>query len=412
MKGGKTLFLSLWHYLQGYVIVEVSGFNMEKFLNLTAYHGLVLWDIHRKGQKILFSSSIKDFKAMKQDVKKTRSRLRIISKKGLPFLINRYKKRKSFIIGITLFIVMLWILSSFVWLVEVEGNSVINSLDIIHTLETNGYATGNWKGSMNLREAETVLLKQYPDIIWIGIDYEGTRMVVRVAESVQPPNMSSLNRTAQSLISKRDALITYIAVEKGKPMVKAGDIVKKGDMLVSGEMPLGEEDPSLYYIAAKATVKGKTIYTVKKEISLQQVKKVYTNQTSKKYILKFFDKKFTLFSEKSLKGDFDQLLTLHQLRITKLFPLPFGVEVQTSVEYNPTYKTLTIKDAEDYLLSELWQEVSSSLTTKDKVLKREAYFKQSQGTVVGTLYVVVEEEIGYPVSISQELEEKGGVFNE
>lgn len=412
MRGGKTLFLSLWHYLQGYVIVEVSGFNVEKFLNLATYHGLILWDIQRKAQKVIFSTSIRDFKAMKTEVRKTKSRLKIISKKGLPFTTYRYKKRRWFVVGIGLFVVMLWLLSSFVWLIEVEGNHRINSLDVIQTLEKNGYATGKWKGSMNLRHAETLLLKQYPDIIWVGIDYEGTRMVVRVAESVLPPDMNLTNLPTQSLISKRDALITYIAVEKGKPIVKAGDIVKKGDMLVAGEMPLGEEDPSLYYTTAKATIRGKTIYTVQQAISLKQVKKSYTHASSKKYTFKFFDKRLPLFSQKPLTGDFDQLFTLHQLRITKLFPLPFGIEVQTNVGYKPTYITLTKEEAEDQLLSELWKKVSSHLDTNAKVLKREAYFKEVEGTIKGTLYVIAEEEIGYPVESSQDMREKGEMLNE
>lgn len=406
------MFLSLWHYLKGYVIVEVSGFNVEKFLNFATYHGLILWDIQRNAQKVIFSTSIKDFKSMKIEARKTRSRLKIIDKKGLPFIAYRYKRRRWFMIGIGLFVVMLWSLSSFVWLIEVEGNERINSLDVLQTLETNGYATGKWKGSMNLRQAETILLKQYPDIIWVGIDYEGTRMVVRVAESILPPEMSPISQSTQSLISKRDALITYIAVEKGKPIVKAGDIVKKGDILVAGEMPLGEEDPSLYYTAAKATIRGKTIYTVQQDISLQQVKKAYNNETSKKYTFKFFDTRLPLFSQKALTGEFDQLLTLHQLRITKLFPLPFGIEIQTQVGYKPTYITLTKEEAEDILLSKLWKEVESHLDANAKVLKREAYFKESEGIITGTLYVIAEEEIGYPVESSQKIQEKGEMLNE
>lgn len=398
MKGGKTLFLSLWHYLQGYVIVEVSGFNVEKFLNLVTYHGRILWDIKRQEHKIIFSTSIQDFKLMKEEVRKTKSRLKIIKKKGFPFFTYRYKKRKWFVFGIGLFIILLWLLSSFVWLVDIEGNTRISSLDIITTLEDHGYATGKWKSKMNLRAAETLLLKEYPDIIWVGADYEGTRMVVRVAESVLPPQMISGDSSSQSLISKRDALITYIAVEKGKPMVKAGDIVKKGDMLVAGEMPLGEEDPSPYYAKAKAVVRGKTIYTVTKELSLNQVKKNYTNQTSKQYNLKLFDKKFRLYSQSSLQGAYDRMLTLYQLRITKLFPLPFGIEVQTSIGYTPVYYTLSKEEAEDELLSILWKTISNSLGEEAKILTREAYFRQAEDKITGTLYVVAEEEISYPVN--------------
>ena len=413
MRGGKTLLLSLWHYLKGYVIVEVRGASGEKFLNLVTYHGIDLWNVQRQGDYIRFCTSIQNFKAMKHDAHKTRNRLKIVGKRGLPFFTYRYQKRKLFVIGIGLFATMIWVLSSFVWLVEVEGNTRISSMDVIQTLEENGYSTGKLKMKMNLREAETILLRRYPDIIWVGVNYEGTRMVVQIAESVLPPTMNVENETPRSLVSKRDALITYIAVEKGKPMVKAGDIVKKGDMLVAGEMPRGEEDPSLYYAQAKATVRGKTIYSMTKTINMEQVKKQYQADTSKKYVLKVFDKNFTLFNQKKMQGTYDTMYTLHQLRITKLFPLPFGIEVQTQVGYAPTYYTLTKEEAEDQLLSKMWQEISLSLGEEAKILKREAYFKQVGEEITGTLYVVAEEDISYPIEgTSIDMQNKGEMLNE
>ncbi|MEE1072448.1 MAG: sporulation protein YqfD [Cellulosilyticum sp.] len=406
------MLLSLWHYLKGYVIVEVRGASGEKFLNLVTYHGIDLWNVQHKGDCICFCTSIPNFKEMKRAAHKTRSRLKIVGKIGLPFFTYRYKKRKLFVIGIGLFVVLLWILSSFVWLVEVEGNTRISSMDVVKTLEENGYSSGKLKMNMDLRMAEAILLKAYPDMIWVGIDYEGTRMVIRVAESVLPPTMNATNESPRSLISKRDALITYIAVEKGKPMVKAGDIVKKGDMLVAGEMPRGEEDPSLYYAASKATVRGKTIYSLTKTINMDQVKKQYLDETSKKYVLKLFDKNLTLFNQKLTSRNYDTMYTLHQLRITKLFPLPFGVEVQARIGYEPSYYTLTKEEAEDMLLAQIWGEMSKSLGKEAKILKREAYFKQVGKEITGTLYVVAEEEISYPVETSIEMQNKGEVLNE
>ena len=120
----------------------------------------------------------------------------------------------------------------------------------------------------------------------------------------------------------------------------------------------------------------------------------------------------TFFSEKPLIGQYDKMLTLHQLRITKLFPLPFGIEVQTSIGYNPVYYTLTKEEAEDKLLSELWEQVSQSLSGEAQILKRDAYFKQTGGHISGTLYVVAEEDISYPIGIDQQIQNKGEMLNE
>ena len=211
------MFVSLWHYLKGYVIVEVSGTTLEKFLNLALHHHIPMWDVKQEGNKVRFKTSIEAFKRMKPDLKKSRCRVKVVGKKGFPFIANRYKKRRLFVGGILIFVIMLWILSSFVWLVEAEGATRISSMDIIKCLEEKGYESGKLKNKMNLREAETYLLQHYPDIVWTGITYEGTRMVVRVAESVPKPEMSEKNEKPKMLVAKRDALITYIAVEKGNP---------------------------------------------------------------------------------------------------------------------------------------------------------------------------------------------------
>lgn len=412
MEGGITLFVSLWHYLKGYVIVEVCGGNIEKLLNLMTYHGIEIWQLKHKETGVFFCMAAADFKKIKGDVRRAKCRLRITYKSGVPFITNKYKKRHLFVAGVFAFVILLWVLTSYVWLVDVEGNERISGMEIMHTLESYGYKTGKLKRQMDLRQAETVLIEQYPELVWVGIHYEGTRMVVKVSESVLPPEMLPLETSPKALCAKRDALITYIAVEKGKPMVKAGDIVKKGDMLVQGEMPLGEEDPTLYYTSAKADVKGKTVYHVRSEMSLVQIKKDYTLETSKKYCLHFFDKKWTFYSQKPLQGDYDIQHSLSQLQITRLFPLPFGIDKVTQVGYRAKSFEIAEEEAKDLLLASLWKDISSQLGEEAIVLKREAFFKTCEGKVIGDLYIIAEEKIDFEVDIEQKMINEGEKINE
>ena len=90
------LFLSLWNYLKGYVIVEVSGYTLEKFMNLAIRHQNTFWNIKRKDGKIYLSTTIEGFKRLKPYAKKARCRMRIVEKRGLPFLTFRYRKRVMF----------------------------------------------------------------------------------------------------------------------------------------------------------------------------------------------------------------------------------------------------------------------------------------------------------------------------
>ncbi|MDF2594547.1 MAG: sporulation protein YqfD [Clostridia bacterium] len=396
-----TLFLTLWNYLRGYVIVEVSGFSMERFINLAVNNGIYLWDMQKKDDKVYFKTSIKDFKRLKPCAKKARCRFKAHSKKGVPFVAHKYKRRKLLTLGVGVFIIIIWLLSSFVWLVEVEGNEQISSMDIIHTLEEKGYAAGKLKSKLPLREAESYLINKYPEIIWTGIKFEGTRLLVQIAETVPKPKMQEDN-TPSNIIAKRDALITYIATYKGMPMVRKGDIVKKGEILVAGQMPLGPDDPNIYYTGAKARINGRTFYSIKGHTSLQQTKKNYTDNISRKYSFKVFNQKVTFFNQKVAFEQYDKVITTNQLSITKLFPLPFAMEIEERLEYNPTTIERSEEDAKDGLTSALWENLNKKLAQDAIVLKKDVFFKKTGNAIYATLNVIVEEDIGYPIALQNE----------
>ncbi len=394
------MFLTLWNYLRGYVIVEVSGYSMERFINLAVNNHIYLWDIQEKDHKIYFKTSIQDFKRLKPYGKKTRCRFKIKLKQGVPFVAHKYKKRKMFTMGSIIFILILWVLTSFVWLVEVEGNKRINSLDIIKALEQKGYGTGSLKAKLHLRDAEAYLINLYPDIIWVGIKFEGTRMVVQVAESVPKPENKDVNVPC-NIIAKRDALITYIATHKGMPLVKKGDTVKKGELLVSGQMQLSPDDPTIYYTPSKAIIRGKTNYSAKGTIPLQKLTKDYTDNVRKKYSLKVFNRIVPLYNQKVPFQHFDRVITNNQLRVTKLFPLPFALEVEERVEYIPKTTEISEQDAKDELVAKLWGEMSSYLSESAVVQYREVFFTKTENSVSATINIIVEEDIGYVTLIAK-----------
>lgn len=39
------MFLALWNYICGYVIIYVTGFSVERMLNMAINKGVFIWDI-------------------------------------------------------------------------------------------------------------------------------------------------------------------------------------------------------------------------------------------------------------------------------------------------------------------------------------------------------------------------------
>ena len=65
------LFIRLWNYLKGYVIIRIEGLILENFINFTTLEGIELWDIRRIDYTTLEAKiHIRDFKRLRKIVKK------------------------------------------------------------------------------------------------------------------------------------------------------------------------------------------------------------------------------------------------------------------------------------------------------------------------------------------------------
>ena len=82
-------------YMRGYLRIKVWGFSPERFMNLCSNREILLWDIEKDGDTYRMSLSLKSFYRLKSIVKKTGTRVAILERYGLPFLLPKLWKRKA-----------------------------------------------------------------------------------------------------------------------------------------------------------------------------------------------------------------------------------------------------------------------------------------------------------------------------
>ncbi|MCC8023452.1 MAG: sporulation protein YqfD [Clostridiales bacterium] len=111
--------------MRGYVEFKCSGGFVERFLNLCNVNRLKLWDVKKRNGVLYATTDIKSYKEMHKCARKSGSVVRIVHKKGLPFLFANHRNRVGLLIGLAVFIIMLMVLTSFIWLVEIEGNESV-----------------------------------------------------------------------------------------------------------------------------------------------------------------------------------------------------------------------------------------------------------------------------------------------
>lgn len=378
-------------------MIEVVGFSVERFLNLAVHRGIYIWDIERKANKLMMKVGAQGYKMLKPCARKTGCRMKIKRKIGLPFIRYRYRKRKMIPVGILIFIILIYTMSSFVWLVEIEGNEKVISQEVVEKLLENGYKVGGLKYKMNLRAAEKLLMNDFPDILWTGISFEGTKLVVEITETVPEPKLVDYS-SPSNIIANSDALILEIVTRKGTPKVKKGDTVRKGDILVSGQIPLSEEwegeEAQIGYTRASADIMAKTHYTLQTQIPLKKIEKKYTGVIKKRYGLRMFDKTINLYSPNIKLADYDYVMNSKQLQVTSKFPLPFYIMWEEYIEYIPKPQIISDEIAQDTLMVMLHDLLTQKIHEKGEVIKQEVKFAKKDGIMVGRLQAIVKEELG------------------
>lgn len=219
-------FKILLYYIFGYVNISVEGYFIERFINICISKNVLLWNLKRKRSSFLYANiGMRDFKKIKEIAKITKCRIKIQSKKGLPFLLNKYKKRKIFAISLLLILLLIFGTSNFVWNIEITGNNMISSSEIIENLNENGLKIGMLKQKVNTKEIINNIRLKRNDIAWLGINIQGTNVIVSIVEADKKPEIIDENEYC-NIITKKDGIITKINVQNGTALVKEGDIVK------------------------------------------------------------------------------------------------------------------------------------------------------------------------------------------
>jgi len=119
-----------------------------------------------------------------------------------------------------LFISMLmYILSNFIWNIEINGLENLNKEDIIESLEKNGLKVGSKKNNVIPKEIVNNIRLQREDIAWIGIEIKGTNAKVEIVEATEKPDIIKEDEYC-NIIANKKGVITKINALNGTPIAQ------------------------------------------------------------------------------------------------------------------------------------------------------------------------------------------------
>ena len=374
------LVVRVWNYIRGYVIIRAEGINLERFINLAIANGIYFWDIERINYTAIRARvGLKGYKQLRKIKKRINCRVSILEKRGCPFLLHRVLKRKALLMGGITAIAIMYFLTSFVWVVEVEGIERVSEERIIKELESFGLKPGAFKYFVDTRDIETRLLIEMDQLVWVGINILGTRAVVDVVERTDPPSLIDKDVPC-NIVAKKDGIINNIFVYQGQATVKEGDTVKAGQMLISGVVE--EPDRPLRMVHAMGRVEARTWYQLTEEQDLKLTERVRTGRSEKRIALGLGKYTIGLSGKKPEFQYFDSVTDINRLVEWRNITLPVELVIENYYEVEVSEEILTIEAATELAVERAHQGLSGMLPEDAEVVdKKVKYYEMDNSRI-------------------------------
>ena len=261
--------LRLLRFLHGSVRFRIEGCFPERFINIALRNGVALWDTRREGDYLYSTMYMRDYPVCRGLSRRCRCRLRIVSRRGLPVVLRRYRGRVGLLIGAGVFAAVVFVMSLFIWNVEIHGLDTVSESVMRETLRKEGVYVGAFKPSLDSLTAARRVMLDLPEVGWMAVNVQGSCADIEVKEEAPAPKVEDITSPA-NIKASCDGTVVRMNVSRGDAYTTEGSGVVEGQLLVSGVVADKLGGVSLVHADAEiiARTKHSAVFTLKKKESL------------------------------------------------------------------------------------------------------------------------------------------------
>ena len=382
----------LLNYLFGYVNITIEGFFVERFINNCINRKIFLWAIKRKNITLITANiSIREFKQIRTIAKKTNCKVNINAKKGIPIILNRYRKRKILLILLIPILLSVLISSLYIWNIEIVGLNNIKQEELILQLKEEGIDIGKKKSNIDTKSVISNIRLRRNDISWMSVDLKGTNVIITIVEAEEKPDMLDENKYC-NIIADKSGIITKITADRGTAIVKVGDIIEKGDVLIGGYME--GKYTGIRYVHAKGDVRARIWYTKKIESGFTREIIEETGNKKNIYSINFNNFKINLYKSLPNFENYDTINETKKIKLFNNFYLPIAIEKTTYIEQKKTMITYGKEELQEILISKLQEQFIQDGIENLNVINKIVNFYDKNSSIEIEMTYEVEENIG------------------
>ncbi len=261
------MLLGLLRYIRGYVRFTISGRYPERFLNITSRCGIRLWDVQRRGECFTACMYRSDYRRIRVTAHKAGVKLRHSEKGGLPDFVSRYRDRVGIVIGGCAFILTVFVMSMFVWSIDITGLDRVSYIEMKEELREQGLYIGAFKPMLDVQRIARNILLENHDVGWMAVNLQGSYASVEIKEEAPAPEVTDIYAPC-NIKAKRDGVILRIEALEGSTEIEEGSGVIEGQLLISGVM--GDEQGTSRLVHADARILARTTREASFSVEEQQ----------------------------------------------------------------------------------------------------------------------------------------------
>lgn len=385
----------IYMFFTGFIYVNVEGFFIERFLNICRNKKIFIQNLHRENSTYIKMKILKsDFKEVARTAKKTKCKIKIEKKSGMPFIINRYRKRKIFAVAIIVIAIFIFGLTRFIWNIEIVGNKNIEKAEIINLVNNYGIKVGCLKNNVDVEKISNLIRLERDDLSWIGITIKGTNAIVTIEEATEAPKIIDKTEVC-NVVASKSAVISKIVVQNGTARVNVGDKVEEGDLLVEGIMESELTDSR--NVHAEADVFGKYFYEKEKKEQFVQNETIETGKQEKKTEICINNFKINFNKGVSKFKNYDTICTNKKLKLFSNFYFPIEIKKLKNIELENCIKNYTPEELKEKITNELEEELEKEYEIskyEDKYKKRSIDVKNEDDGLRVKIVYEIQENIG------------------
>lgn len=392
------MFTQLFRYLKGYLGIRITGYSPERFLNLCKNKGIDVWGLVAVHNAYDMFICVRDFKKLKPILKKTRTKVTIEGRYGLPFFFHKYRKRKLFFAGILLCTILIYSFTFFIWDIDLQGNISITDDVLLEYLETQDVIYGMAKRKVDCEQIAKDIRKQFDDIIWVSASVQGTRLFLHVKENTDTFTKQEEEKEPSDIVADKSGTIKEIVTRNGVPKVVAGDEVESGMILVSGTVEVlndAKEVTAYRYVTADADILLERNVQYEDFVSQIYEKKKYTGKKRTIFSLRYKKKELLLGRTRHSFNHFERDSVEKTLKLGTHFYLPFVTGRQTLKEYELEKATYS-KEEMEQILTKRYQQYCKEL-------------KKSGATILDSDFSMITDKDGISAGATITLLEEVGI---